>query len=128
MQKTEVSPWVTSPNAGWVGVSWVPWLPLIGCDKVTRTNEKKEEKILAYRKRRAGEWLLGSVGRVALGSVLPQLAANGESAGQRQGIPSLPRGTLPAPTKGTALRCGRADTKQSSSSSEVWLETSVPRG
>lgn len=123
-----MSSYVTSPNAGWVGVSWVPWLPLIGCDKVTRTNEKKKEKILAYRKRTAGEWLLGSVGRVAPGSALLQLAANRESAVRRQGIPILPGGTLTAPTKGAALGRIRTDTKQSSCSFEACVDCSVPRG
>lgn len=52
-----------------------PWLPLIGCDKVTRTNEKRKEKFLAYRERKAGEWLLGLVGKVALDWVLRQLDA-----------------------------------------------------
>lgn len=53
-----------------------PWLPPIGCDKVTRTNEKRKEKFLAYRERKAGEWLLGSVGRVAPDWVPRQLDAS----------------------------------------------------
>lgn len=94
-------------------MSLFPWLPLIGCGKVTRTNEKRKEKFLAYRERRAGEWLLGSVGRVALGWVLLQLAASRESTVGRPGIPVSPRGTLTAPVKGAALGCVRIDTKQS---------------
>lgn len=72
-----------SPPQCSLGRSWVPWLPLIGFDKVTRTNENKNENILAYRKRTAGEWLLGSVDRVALGSVPLQPATDGESAVRR---------------------------------------------
>lgn len=83
MQKSDIClPRSPPPNAGCVGVSLFPWLPLIGCDKVTRTNEKRKEKFLAYRERRAGEWLLGSVGRVALDCHLPQLAQKAQSVGQ----------------------------------------------
>ena len=77
MQKTDIGlPRFPHPNAGCVGVSLFPWLPPIGCDKVTRTNEKRKEKFLAYRERKAGEWLLGSVGRVAPDWVPRQLDAS----------------------------------------------------
>lgn len=77
MQETDIClPRSPPPNAGCVGVSLFPWLPLICCDKVTRTNEKRKEKFLAYKEKRAGEWLLGSIGRVALDWDLPQLARN----------------------------------------------------
>lgn len=76
MLKTYIGlPGLPPLNAGCVGVSLFPWLPLIGCGKVTRTNEKRKEKFLAYRERKAGEWLLGLVGRAALDWVLRQLDA-----------------------------------------------------
>lgn len=120
MQKTDICPPRSPPpNADCVGVSLFPWLPLIGCDKVTRTNEKRKEKFLAYRERRAGEWLLGSVGRVALDWHLPQLPASRKSAVSRPGIAIPPWGTLTAPAKGAALGCVWTDKKQSASYCKV---------
>lgn len=86
---------------------------------------KEKKNFLAYRERRAGEWLLGSVGRVALDWHLPQLAASRKSAVHRPGIPIPPEGTLTAPAKGAALGCVWTDTKQSAGYCKVWVESSV---
>jgi hypothetical protein len=111
MQKTEICLLHGHPS-GSVGVSWVPWLPLIGCDKVTRTNKKKKRNFLAYRKRKTGEWLLGAADSVAQDQVLPQLAeCRGESAVHGQVIPIWPRGTFAAPQKRGVFSCARTGRK-----------------
>lgn len=93
---------ITPPNQ----VVWaclVPWLALIGYHKVTRTNKKRKGNGPAYRKSRAGAWLLGAEGSVAWDRAPRRLAPSCVN-GQWPGGPRPAAGTLAAPRKGTGLR------------------------
>lgn len=64
MQERKTCSLLDHPQIGWECVR-SPWLLLIAQNRVTRTNQKKKRKLLAYRKRKAVEPLLGAEGSVA---------------------------------------------------------------